>query len=159
MVFECQQCGECCSQMGVMYQIEEEYEPFSFCVRNQYTGERYLVTVLPIFHTLYLDKEIFERHSDACPFLRQQQDGLSYCIIHLSRPDVCREFECCRFLILDSSGKRAGRVMGHRHLSTECLRLQSVWDTCISELDEPDNTVWDQKMCEFIRNEGYEIRG
>lgn len=159
MVFECQQCGECCSQMGVMYQIEEECGPYSFRVRNQYTGDRYLVTILPMFHTLYLDKEIFKRFSDACPFLREGDDGLCYCTIHLTRPDVCREFECCRFLILDSSGERAGRVMGNRHLSADCPHLQSVWDTCISLLDEDDNAIWDKKMCDIIRNAGYKIRG
>ena len=159
LVFECQQCGECCSHLGLMFQIAEEYDNYSFLVRNEYTGEKYEVTVAPLLHHLYNDTEIFTERPEACPFFRRNdQDSLYYCTIHLTRPDVCREYGCWRFLILDSQGKRAGRVMGTRHMHAESPALQTVWDARVRNLHEPDDHVWDRKMCEIVRAAGFEIK-
>jgi Fe-S-cluster containining protein len=142
-----------------MFEIVRENDDYSFLVRNQYTGEKYEVEVaLPLRH-LYDDRQIFTRLPEACPFFRNNdRDGLYYCTIHLSRPDVCREYGCWRFLILDAEGKRAGRVMEYRHMHAENTILRSVWDTRVRILHEPDDREWDRKMCEIVRNAGFEIR-
>ena len=159
MVFECHQCGECCSHLGLMFRIIEESPPYTFLVRNQYTGEKYTVVVTPPLCHLYDNKDIFTERPEACPFFRlNDKDRLYYCTVHLSRPDVCREYGCWRFLILDSQGNRAGRVMGNRHLHAESPLLRSIWDARVSTLHESDDQVWDQKMCEIVRKAGFRIR-
>lgn len=142
-----------------MFRIIEEHAPYSFLVINEYTGERYEVSVTPSLYHLYDDRRVFAELPETCPFFRRNdEDGLWYCTIHFTRPDVCREYGCWRFLILDPEGRRAGRVMGIRHLHTENPLLRSVWDTRVSILQEPDDTIWDLKMCEIIRSAGFVIR-
>jgi uncharacterized protein len=108
---------------------------------------------------LYDDLTIFTEHPEACPFFRRNdRDGLYYCTVHLTRPDICQEYGCWRFLILDSSGIRAGRVMQNRHLHAESPYLEEVWDMYVRVLHEPNDIVWDKKMCEIVRNAGFVIR-
>jgi Fe-S-cluster containining protein len=142
-----------------MFMIIEEYADLSFLVRNQYTGEKYEVSVtMPLQH-LYNDKRIFNELPEACPFFRRNgEDGLYYCTVHLTRPDICREYGCWRFLILDSDGKRAGRVMGTRHMQAENPVLHSVWDSRVKTLQESDDEIWDRNMCEIVREAGFVIR-
>ncbi len=45
MVFECQQCGECCHHMGQVHIIKETLGEYEFLINNQYTGEKTLVIV------------------------------------------------------------------------------------------------------------------
>ena len=159
LVFECMQCGECCSHLGLMWKITEEHPDFSFTIQNAYSGEYYSVSVPQSLRHLFIDTHIFSELPEACPFFRcNNQDGLWYCTVHLSRPDICREYGCWRFLILDPNGKRAGRVMGTRHLHAENTSLQKVWDEQVRTLKEPDDSIWDQKMCKIIQNAGFIIR-
>ncbi|MDD1723813.1 MAG: YkgJ family cysteine cluster protein [Methanospirillum sp.] len=142
-----------------MFRIIEEHSPYSFLVRNEYTGEKHEVSVTASLYHLYDDKRVFAEFSEACPFFRRNdEDGLWYCTVHLTRPDVCRDYGCWRFLILDPEGKRAGRVMGSRHMHAENPLLRSVWDTRVSILQEPDDTIWDRKICEIVRSAGFVIR-
>ncbi len=48
--------------------------------------------------------------------------------------------------------------MGSRHMHAEDPLLQSIWDTRIRILHEPDDLVWDRKMCEIVRAAGFEMR-
>ncbi|HWQ65792.1 MAG TPA: YkgJ family cysteine cluster protein [Methanospirillum sp.] len=158
MVFECGQCGECCSHLGLVFEIIETYDSYSFRIRNQYTGKKQVVSVAPQLSHLYDDRKIFVERPEACPFFRMNdQDHLSYCTVHLTRPDICREYGCWRFLILDPLGNRAGRVMQSRHLDAENPRLRQVWDTYIDTMHEPDDQEWDRKMSEIVRRSGFQI--
>ncbi len=142
-----------------MWAIEKELSDYSFLVRNEYTGERYTVKVTEKLRSLYDDKDIFTSLPEACPFFRKgRDDELWYCTVHLTRPDVCREYGCWRFLILDSEGRRAGRIMGTRHLHAENPDLQRIWDEKVRALIEPDDATWDKKMCEIIRFAGFTVR-
>ncbi len=157
--FECAQCGECCSLLGQVFEIIDTYENYAFLIRNQYTGSRHHVSITPSLIHLYHDKEIFIDRPDSCPFFRKNpDDGLYYCIVHLTRPEICQEYGCWRFLILDSQGNRAGRVMQSRHLHAENPRLQELWDANISTLQESNDTIWDQKMCDLVRKAGFQIK-
>ena len=159
LVFECQQCGECCGYLGQVFEIVERYDNYSFLARNRYTGENHLVSVTPPLYHLYDDREIFSELPEACPFFRKcHEDGLYYCTVHLTRPDICREYGCWRFLILDSQGKRAGRVMQSRHLHAEDPLLEQIWDLEIRTLHEEDDRIWDQKMREIVKKAGFLIR-
>jgi len=142
-----------------MWAIEREISDYTFLIRNEYTGERYEVVVTEVLHSLYDDKNVFNELPEACPFFRKgSNDNLWYCTVHLTRPDVCREYGCWRFLILDSQGNRAGRVMGTRHLHAENPDLQRIWEEKVRSLVEPDDSVWDRKMCEIIRLAGFTVR-
>ena len=159
MGFECQQCGECCSYLGLMWQIIGESGNYSFIIQNMYTGQKYEVTVTPPLRHLYDNTGIFTERPEACPFFRpHDSDGLYYCTVHLTRPDVCKEYGCWRFLILDSEGKRAGRVMDSRHMHAEDPVLQTLWDSRVRTMHEPDDEIWDRKMCEIVRAAGYVVR-
>lgn len=142
-----------------MWAIEKEISEYTFQVRNEYTGERYMVEVTEGLRSLYDDKSIFTDLPEACPFFRKGRDtDLWYCTVHLTRPDVCREYGCWRFLILDPQGNRAGRVMGSRHLYAENPGLQQIWDEKVRNFSETDDVLWDKKMCEIIRAAGFIVR-
>lgn len=142
-----------------MWAIDHEISDYTFLVRNEYTGDRYTVVVTETLRSLYDDKSLFISFPEACPFFRKGRDtDLWYCTVHLTRPDVCREYGCWRFLILDSQGNRAGRVMGTRHLHAEDPDLQRIWDEKVRPLKEPDDITWDRKMSDIIRTAGYIVR-
>ncbi len=159
MVFECQQCGECCHYMGQVHCIQETRGEFEFLINNQYTGEKNTVVVDSDKYLLFADKSIFLDHSEACPFLRYSgRDGKAYCTVHLTRPEICRDYGCWRLLILNSRGKRAGRVMYQRAFFSDDADLTRLWKECIDDLAEPDDGVWDEKITRILINAGYTIR-
>lgn len=159
MPFECSQCGECCSHLGLVFQIIEQRGDYAFLLRNQYTGATHQVSVSPGLYHLYDNRQIFEERPEACPLFRFNPDtGLYYCTVHLTRPDICREYGCWRFLITDGHGNRAGRIMGTRHLHTEDPGLRQLWDAEVALLHEDDDRIWDQKMCEIVRKAGFIVR-
>lgn len=159
LAFECMQCGECCGHLGLMWVIEKEISDYTFLIRNEYTGERYTVEVTGCLRSLFDDKGVFTDLLEACPFFRKGRDNdLWYCTVHLTRPDVCRDYGCWRFLFLDPQGNRAGRVMGTRHLHADNPDLQAVWDEKVRTLTEIDDALWDHKMCEIVRAAGFTVR-
>lgn len=159
MVFECQQCGECCHHMGQVHSIKEIRGTFEFLVNNQYTGEKTVVTVDQEKHNLFLDKRIFKKNPEACPFLRyKQEDRKAYCTVHLTRPEICRDFGCWRMLILNSRGLRAGRIMYQRAFYSEDADLTRLWKEIIDPINEPDNDLWDEKITGILINAGFTVR-
>ena len=156
--FECQQCGECCSHLGLVHVIERDYGDYRYLVRNQYTGERTEVRIDPDKHDLFLDRSIFITRPEACPFFRF--DNLSakgYCTVHLTRPEICRDYGCWRMLILDAGGKRGGRIMCQRHLASDDERLTRLFEEQINDLVEPDDAVWDETVLSILRQAGYTV--
>jgi len=159
MVFECQQCGECCHHMAQVHKIEEIRGDFEFLVNNQYTGEKTEVIIDSDKHDLFLNKSMFLDQPDACPFLRyKSDDGKAYCSVHLTRPEICRDYGCWRLLILDARGMRAGRIMYQRTFVSDDADLTRLWMTCIDDLVEPDDGVWDEKITRILINAGYTVR-
>jgi uncharacterized protein len=159
MVFECQQCGECCHHMGQVHKIQEIRGEFEFLVNNQYTGEKTAVIVDQDKHHLFGDKSIFQKQPEACPFLRYQaRDRKAYCTVHLTRPEICRDYGCWRLLILNSRGLRAGRIMYQRSFFSDDADLTRLWNDCIDTLTEPDDVVWEEKITRILINAGYNVR-
>jgi Fe-S-cluster containining protein len=159
MPFECSQCGECCSHLGLVHVIQDDYGDYRFLLNNQYTGEKTAVAVDPDKIALFYDKSIFEERPEACPFFRYDQVlKKGYCTIHLTRPEICRDYGCWRLLILDSEGKRAGRIMCQRHLASEDEALTRLFEERINHLVEPDDAAWDERVIQLLVAAGYTVR-
>jgi hypothetical protein len=155
MVFTCHQCGECCSIMGEVLSIAEDYGGYRFLLLNRYTGEKSQVSIDQDKRSLYLDSDSLPA---ACPFLRfGEPDGKAYCTVHQTRPEMCRDFGCWRLLILDPAGKRAGRVMQRRYFCPEEPALALIWEDKVRHIDEPDDQQWDRAVIRILTREGYTV--
>jgi hypothetical protein len=128
VVFYCEQCGECCSIMGEVLSVIEEYGDYRFLLVNKYTGEKNRVEVDLNKRALFMEEDALPA---ACPFLRH--------------------------LILDHSGKRAGRVMQARFFSPESPALALLWEERIRTLDEREDEDWDREVIAILSREGYSV--
>lgn len=159
MSFECSQCGECCSHLGLVHTIHTDYGNGRFLIRNQYTGETTEVSIDPDKISLFADRSTFSERPEACPFFRYDAEAAKgYCTVHLTRPEICRDYGCWRLLILDGSGRRAGRIMGQRHLATEDALLIRLFEEEINHRGEPDTAAWDRRVIEVLTGAGYIVR-
>jgi len=159
MGFECHQCGECCSHLGLVHSIHKDLGNFHFIVFNQYTSDETEVTVDADKHELFLDKSIFAKLPEACPFFRHMPGSeKAYCTVHSTRPDICQDFSCWRLLILNHTGRRVGRVMFRRSLVTDDAFLNRVWEECIDPLPETDDSIWDKQVVRILIRAGYTVR-
>jgi Fe-S-cluster containining protein len=159
MSFECSQCGECCSHLGLVHVIIEDHGNYHFLVNNQYTGEKTAVSVDPDKISLYCDTSIFLERPEACPFFRYDvPSAKGYCTVHRTRPEICRDYGCWRLLILDSHGKRAGRIMYQRHLASEDETLTLLFEEQIRALGESDDVTWDNRVIQILADAGYSVR-
>lgn len=159
MPFECAQCGECCSHLGLVHRILKDLHNGRFLLYNEYTGDTQEVAIDPDKTDLFHDTGIFEREPEACPFFRiKAADGKGYCTIHATRPDICRDFSCWRVLILDQSGRRAGRIMFVRTIVTEDPDLKRLVDECIEPLDIGDDGLWEKETIRILTGHGYAVR-
>lgn len=158
MPFECSQCGECCSHLGLVHTIREDYGNYRYLVNNEYTGEKTEVTVDPDKYGLFRDRSIFSERPEACPFFRfDRNEAKGYCTVHLTRPEICRDYGCWRILILDAEGKRAGRIMCQRFLASEEERLAEIFEKEINSITEPDDAVWDERLIHVLGTAGYTV--
>ena len=133
--------------MGQVHTICETRSDVEFLVNNQYTGEKTLVTVEQDKWDIFFDKSIFLDEPDACPFLRYRKtENKAYCTVHLTRPEICRDYGCWRLLILNSQGTRSGRIMYRRAFFSDDIILTQLWNECIDTLEEPDDELWDEKI-------------
>ncbi|MDD1659796.1 MAG: YkgJ family cysteine cluster protein [Methanomicrobiales archaeon] len=158
MTFRCRICGECCSHLGLVHAIREEYANHEYSLLNRYTGDVTRVSVDPDKTHLLDNMSIFQREPEACPFLRDDPDNHRVCcIVHATRPDICREFQCWRLLVLDSRGRQAGRVMGRRHLNSDDPVLCGVWEQRVGAISEPDDASWDFRVERVLLEAGYTV--
>ena len=159
MPFECSQCGECCSHLGLVHTICADYGNYRFLVNNQYTGEKTEVVVDPDKIDLFCDRSIFLERPEACPFFRYDTAAAKgYCAVHLTRPEICRDYGCWHILILDTGGKRAGRIMGRRHLASEDGNLTRLFEEKINHLTGLDDEAWDDHVIRELTAAGYSVR-
>jgi Fe-S-cluster containining protein len=158
MVFECQQCGECCHHMGQVHIIKEIIGEYEFLISNQYTGEKTRVIVDEDKHQLFADKNIFLKQPEACPFLRYRKgEQKAYCTVHITRPEICRDYGCWRLLILDASGSRAGRIMFQRTFFSDDENLSRLWKTVVDPISDIDDATWDSKIRRILSCAGYTV--
>ncbi len=128
-------------------------------MNNEYTGEKTEVRIDPDKIELYLDTGIFDNRPEACPFFRfDAVSSKGYCTVHLTRPEICRDYGCWRMLILGPGGKRAGRIMDYRHLASEDPALTSIFEDYINHLSGPDDVAWDEYVIRVLVREGYTVR-
>jgi Fe-S-cluster containining protein len=159
MPFECSQCGECCSHLGLVHTIAEDYGNYRYLIRNQYTGEKTVVAVDPDKIELFDTRDIFLERPEACPFFRYVRTSeKGYCTVHQTRPEICRDYGCWRLLILDSDGKRAGRIMCQRHLASDDEALTRLFNDQIDDLTETDDALWDARVIRMLVKAGYRVR-
>ena len=159
MAFECFQCGECCAHLGLVHSIKEEYGNYRFLIHNRYTSEETPVTVDPDKHAIFDDKSIFEKLPQTCPFFRHQPGSeLAYCTVHLTRPEMCRDYGCWRLLILNHRGRRVGKIKYIRTLISDDTLLNRIWEDCIEHLHEPDDQRWEDEMIRILTRAGYTVR-
>jgi len=159
MVFYCEQCGECCSHLGLVHSITEDHGDYEFVVFNRYTNESDVVTVDADKHALFDDKSIFVKLPEACPFFRHQPGSeKAFCTVHLTRPEICRDYGCWRILIVNSTGRRVGRIMFSRYLCWEDPLVARIFEECIDPVNEPDDARWDKLVSRELTKRGYVVR-
>lgn len=157
--FECSQCGECCSHLGLVHKVIEESGDYHFLVNNQYTGEKTAVVVDPDKVSLYNDPSIFSERPEACPFFRYDAPSAKgYCTVHQTRPEICRDYGCWRILILNSAGKRAGRIMSQRFLASEDETLTRIFEEEINNVAGCDDADWDARLFRKLSMAGYRVQ-
>ena len=128
-------------------------------MNNEYTGEETEVTVDPDKIMLYEDKSIFGILPHTCPFFRHEPGSeKAFCTVHLTRPAICRDYGCWRLLILDSRGRRAGKIRFVRTLDSEDEDLTRLWDSCADEHREQDDAKWEDAMVHILTRAGYTVR-
>jgi len=158
VTFTCQQCGECCSTMGEVIEILEETTPLHFRIGYTTTGEERQVVVDPDKRDLFLGRAATTTRSLSCPFLCEASQGRIICTVHLSRPDLCRQYSCFRILVLDAKGNRIGKVMeSTRFLRTMDHGLREVWDREIRDVQIADESVWEKCTEDVLVRNGYRI--
>jgi len=159
MAFECFQCGDCCSQLGLVHSIRKDYGDNRFLIHNQYTGEETEVIIDSDKIGLFEDKSIFEKLPNTCPFFRHEPGSeKAFCTVHQTRPGICRDYGCWRLLILNHRGHRVGRIKYIRTLHSEDSTLTRLWESCIEEHREPDDKKWEAAMIAILTRAGYTVR-
>jgi hypothetical protein len=156
--FECFQCGECCEHLGHVHTIKDDWGDFRFLICNNYTGEETPVSIDPDKRDLFLDTGIFTSHPRACPFFRHQPGSeKACCTVHLTRPEICRDYCCWRLLILDHRGRRVGKIRYIRSLCLEDAFLTKIRDECIESIEDPDDRTWEDMMIRTLTRASYRV--
>jgi hypothetical protein len=132
---------------------------YTFVVHNFYTGDVTEVRVDPDKIALFEDRSSLEGLPDACFFLRfDAETGKAWCTVHLTRPELCREYCCWRLLILDPQGKRAGRIMYQTTFVPDNDDLGRLWERMQPALDGLRGTEWDDAVIRMLTASGYRVR-
>jgi uncharacterized protein len=157
LVFQCQQCGECCSAMGDVIGIREELPSDRFRIWYKITGETREVSIDPDKRDLFSGQDLGMIRPMACPFLREHA-GRYLCTVHKSRPDLCRQYACFRILVLDAAGKRLGRVVASsRYFTTGDPLLRELWDREIQNRSIPDDRLFEEHVDHVLSRAGYRV--
>lgn len=159
MAFECFQCGKCCAHLGLVHSIKEKYGNYRYLIYNQYTREEIPVTVDPDKREIFEDTSIFEKYPRACPFFRYRPGSeRACCSVHLTRPEICRDYQCWRLLILNPRGRRVGKIPYIRTLVSDDPLLNRIWEDCVEQQNDPDDRRWEDAMITILTKAGYTVR-
>jgi Fe-S-cluster containining protein len=123
-----------------------------------YSGDVKEVRVDTDKYAPYEDPSSIADLLDACPFLRFDAEGKAWCTVHLTRPDICRDYCCWRLLISDSSGKRAGRVLYQRTFLADTEELTHLCEQIKPTLTGLSDQKWDNTLIRHLRAAGYHVR-
>ncbi len=157
MPFSCQQCGECCTRMGYVFEIVADHGEYAYTLQNQYLRDVTEVRVTEAMIPLFEDRSIFSRYPKACPFLRFDHGTTAFCTVHLTRPELCRIYGCWQLLIQDARGRRAGRVMQAGQVSLDDDLLRHIWENHISSLDRTNDDAWQKNVIRILQRFGYTV--
>lgn len=156
MGFQCQVCGDCCSTMGEIISIREQTGDTRFRIGYSATLEERDVVLDPDKQELFFTTEPVT--SMACPFLRAQGPGRLICTVHHSRPDLCRQYSCFRILVLDSEGRKVGRVTeGTRYFTTMDHNLNAIWQAGCQLPKEMREEEWEREVERIFTSAGYRV--
>jgi Fe-S-cluster containining protein len=144
--------------MQLVHRVTEDRGNYTFVIYNCYSGDVKEVRVDPDKIEFFEDRSSIEALPEACPFLRFDQDGKAWCTVHLTRPDICREFCCWRLLILDSEGRRAGRILYQRTFVPDDEELGRLWERIKPELTGLNDEEWDDSVIRNLTAAGYRVR-
>ncbi len=157
-MFTCQQCGECCSSMGEIIEIQDVLDPVTFRIGFSVTGEERIVSLDFEKRELFRMHDIRSSRPMACPFLRENSNKKFVCSVHASRPGLCRQYSCYRILVLDSAGNRIGRVTdATRYFTTTNDGLRRLWNQKIAGVVIPDEAYWEEYVEQVLSCAGYRI--
>jgi len=158
MGFSCLMCGECCHHMGTVHEIKEQKGPYRFVVRNRYTGQLTEVTIDDDKIDLFSDDRTGRILPQACPFFRLAPESESgYCTVHLTWPEICRDFGCWKYLVTGPDGKVFGRIFPPRMLVSDDARLKNFWETHITLIRGDDDLKWEKEMKSALTGAGYRV--
>jgi Fe-S-cluster containining protein len=144
--------------MGEVIEIRQQTGPSAFRIGFTVTGEERMVAIDPDRQVLWSGQDIRMKHPVACPFLREEETGAVICTVHNSRPDLCRRYSCFRILVLDSEGKKIGRVMdGTRYFISPDAGLKKTWDRECSKVDILDDACWEETVGARLAAAGYRV--
>ena len=87
-----------------------------------------------------------------------ERTGKAWCTVHLTRPEICRDYCCWRLLILDAEGRRAGRVMYQTTFIQDTDELRRLWERMQLTLDGLYGTERDDAFIRTLTAAGYRVR-
>jgi hypothetical protein len=61
-------------------------------------------------------------------------------------------------LIVNSTGRRVGRIMFSRYLCSEDPLVTRIFAECIDPVQEPDDNRWDEMVIRVFTKRGYMVR-
>ncbi len=144
--------------MQLVHTIKEDRGNYTFVIYNYYSGDLKEVHVDADKIALFEDRSSIENIPQACPFLRfDKETGKAWCTVHLTRPEVCRDYCCWRLIIRDAQGKRAGRVLYRRTFLSDTAELEEIWGQIKPTLDNLTDEEWDDALIRNLKTAGYRV--
>jgi len=144
--------------MGEIIEILEELDNGSFRIGFSVTGEERIVSIDPEKRKLFHLRDDKSLKSMACPFLLDAGNEKFVCSVHLSRPELCRQYSCYRILVLDSQEKKIGKVTdASRYFITEDADLRRLWNREILSVAILDEKCWEEHVEQTLTRAGYHV--
>ncbi len=158
MGFICRQCGLCCLSLGPYLTVIQDNKDGSYLLYHEVTGETDLVCIDPDKVHLFADHTLQEEEPEACVFLRRDPTTHSIrCIIHETRPQLCRSYDCYEILITYHNGEWAGRVKGGRALLSDDPGLRDIWNELKQSLGSISDDEWKETIRVILTQHGYRV--
>ncbi|NLO77799.1 MAG: YkgJ family cysteine cluster protein, partial [Methanomicrobiales archaeon] len=144
--------------MQLVHTIREDRGNYTFVIYNFYSGDVKEVCVDADKIALYENRTSIENIPQACPFLRFDGEGKAWCTVHLTRPEVCRDYCCWRLVIRDARGRRVGRVLYQRTFLSDTPELEEIWGQIKPTLNGLSDQEWDDAVIQHLTEAGYHVQ-
>jgi uncharacterized protein len=162
VAFECDRCGKCCVSLGPYITIERQLNDRDYYCRCKIDNTILPVQVEPEYREEIADEFTAEgpapspTEKKSCVFLRKNRHGEgNCCAIYATRPKVCRDFRCYRFLIRNREGEICGSVIGKNTIRTDDATLDKLWNEQVMTVPYGDSTSWTKRVAGILREHGY----